>query len=173
MKRAATTAFVLVLAGVIGFAALPRGKPMAPPAPQEISDTDTAQFCGMLLSEHGGPKGQIFLKSSAKPLWFASVRDAIAFLRLPDMPKDVLTVYVNDMGRAQDWARPMPGTWIDAHRAVYVIGSRRQSGMNTAEAVPFGEAAAARRFAAEYGGQVVTFSTIPESYLFPDIGAGS
>lgn len=149
------------------------GKPPAPPTPREVSDSSTAQFCGMLLSEHTGPKGQIFVRDSKKPLWFASVRDTIAFLRLPDMPKDVVAVYVNDMGRAHDWAHPEKGTWVDARRALYVIGSRRRSGMNTEEAVPFGDKAAAHRFAAANGGRVVAFADIPNSYVFPKPGAGS
>ena len=75
----------------------------APPAPLEISESGPAQFCGMALGEHAGPKGQIFLRDQAKPLWFASVRDAFAFLLLPEMPKDIAVIYVNDMARANNW----------------------------------------------------------------------
>jgi copper chaperone NosL len=163
----AVLAFALALSGC--------GRPdaKAPPPPQEVSDSATAQFCGMLLSEHPGPKGQIFVRDQAKPFWFASVRDTIAFLRLPEMPKNVVAVYVNDMGRAHDWQQPEAGTWVDAKRAVYVIGSRRLSGMDTAEAVPFGDRASAQRFAAANGGRVVGLSDIPDSYIFSGEGHGS
>jgi copper chaperone NosL len=143
------------------------------PLPQEISESSTAQFCGMLLTEHGGPKGQVFVRDQSKPLWFASVRDTIAFLRLPEMPKDVVVVYVNDMGRARNWQRPEPGTWVDAQRALYVIGSGRTSGMGTQEAMPFAERSAAQQFAAVHGGHVVALADIPDSYIFADNGGGS
>lgn len=161
-----------LLAG-IGVALLARSGASPQPSPQEISDSSSAEFCGMLLSEHAGPKGQIFLRSSVKPLWFASIRDMIAFLRLPDMPKDVIVAYVTDMSHAPDWAHPAPGFWIDARRAFYVIGSSQLSGMNTVEVVPFSDAQAARRFSATYGGRVVSFADIPDSYVFPETGAGT
>jgi copper chaperone NosL len=127
----------------------------------------------MALAEHAGPKGQVFVRDQARPFWFASVRDTIAFLRLPEMPKNVAVVYVNDMGRARNWQQPEAGTWVDARQAVYVIGSRRRSGMDAEEAVPFGDRAAAQRFAAANGGRVVAFGDIPDDYVFPDAGHGS
>ena len=169
--RMAALAGAFVLAG-IGAAMLPRNAALPPPPPQEITAASSAVFCGMLLSEHIGPKGQIFLRSSAKPLWFASVRDMIAFLRLPDMPKDVIAAYVTGMDQATEGAEPAPGSWIAANRAFYVIGSARLGGMNTAEAVPFAAAQAARRFGAAHGGRVVSFDDIPDSYVFPQTGSG-
>jgi copper chaperone NosL len=145
----------------------------AMPAPQEISDDAQAEFCGMTLTEHPGPKGQLFLRGQDKPFWFASVRDTFAFTMLPEMPKNIAAIYVNDMGRAHDWAQPEPGTWVEARRAVYVIGSRRRTGMDTDEAVPFADPAAARRFADENGGRVVSYADMPLDYIFPDEGNGS
>jgi hypothetical protein len=52
------------------------------PSPQEVSESSVAQFCGMSLAEHAGPKEQIVVRDQATPFWFASVRDTIAFLRL-------------------------------------------------------------------------------------------
>jgi len=150
-----------------------KDKQAALPPPQEISADATAQFCGMLLSEHAGPKGQIFLRDSARPLWFASVRDALAFTRMPEMPRTIVAIYVNDMGKANSWDQPEKGTWVEARRALYVIGSRRRSGMDTDEAVPFGGAEAARRFVAENGGRIVSFADIPPSYIFSSNGDGS
>ena len=152
------------------------GKPdraAAQPAPLEISESGPAQFCGMALSEHAGPKGQIFLRDQAKPLWFASVRDAFAFLLLPEMPKDIAIIYVNDMALAHNWDQPEPGTWIDAKKAIYVIGSGRRSGMNTDEAVPFGSADAAQQFILEFGGRTVGFNDMPSRYILNDVGSGS
>jgi copper chaperone NosL len=141
------------------------------PAPQEVTDTAIGQFCGMALNEHPGPKGQIFIVGDNKPFWFASEHDAIAFTMLPEMPKNVAAIYVSDMARARDWARPEPGSWVDAHQAMFVIGSARRSGMDTNEAIPFGNVEAARRFAAVNGGQVVPLNEVPQSYILASGGS--
>jgi len=122
----------------------------------------------MILAEHAGPKGQILVRDKKDPYWFASVRDTIAFTRLPEMPKNIVATYVSDMARARNWDQPEPGTWIEAGKAWYVVGSRRRSGMNTDEAVPFGDQAAAVRFAAQDGGRAVRLADIPNSYVFPE-----
>jgi copper chaperone NosL len=143
------------------------------PAPQEVSDSSVGQFCGMALTEHPGPKGQIFVHGQPKPFWFASVHDAVAFSMLPEMPKNLAAIYVTDMARAQDWAQPEAGTWIEARKAVYVIGSSRKGGMDANEAVPFGDDEAARRFASVNGGKVVRFAEIPRSYILDASTDGS
>jgi copper chaperone NosL len=137
-----------------------------PPAPRPISAAATAEFCGMGLLEHPGPKAQIFVRDRPDPYWFSTVRDAIAFTRLPEMPKDIAVIWVSDMARAHDWQQP--DAWVEASRAVFVIGRRRRSGMETDEAVPFGDADAARLFAETEGGRMVRLSEIPSSYIFPE-----
>ena len=135
------------------------------PRPREVTDAATAQFCGMNLTEHAGPKGQIFIEGMPDPYWFATVRDAFAFAILPEMPKAISAIYVNDMARANNWEQPEPGMWIEAHQASYVIGSRRRGGMGADEAIPFSDAAAARRFADANGGRVVSFDAMPRDYI--------
>ncbi len=169
MKR--TPAFLMVVL-LAGLAAGCNNQDAAKPAPQEITEAVKAEFCGMALAEHPGPKGQLFLRGQDKPLWFASVRDTFAFTMLPEMPKNIAAIYVNDMGRARSWATPEPGTWVEARNAVYVIGSRHRTGMDTDEAVPFGDPAAARQFAVENGGRVVNYQNMPPDYIFPE-GDGS
>ncbi len=142
------------------------------PAPQEITDGAVAEFCGMSLDEHPGPKAQIFLAGGASPHWFASVHDAFAYTMLQDEPKDIAAIYVNDMGRVKHWDRPEPGTWIDARKAVFVIDSRRRGGMDENEAVPFSDPAAAKAFIAQYGGTAVDFAAMPRSYILAD-GSGA
>ena len=142
----------------------------APPAPLEITSEAVAHFCGMGLYEHAGPKGQIFVADRKDPYWFASVRDALAFTKLPEEPKNTVAIYVNDMGKAANWDRPEPGTWIDAKRAWYVIGSSWLGGMDANEAVPFGDKSKARDFAAQNGGRIVRFEEIPDDYVFSSPG---
>lgn len=135
------------------------------PPPREITESSVAYFCGMSLDEHSGPKAQIFIRGVSDPFWFASVRDAFAFLILPETPKAVVVTYVNDMAKVKDWDHPEPGTWIDAHKAFYVIGSRRRGGMNADEAIPFGTASAAQQFVTVEGGRIVRFDDVPRNYV--------
>ena len=137
----------------------------APPPPQELTAAAIGHYCGMQVTEHPGPKAQILLTDRNDPVWFSSARDAFAFTMLPEEPKNIAAVYVTDMGKAASWDHPGPGTWVDAHRAVYVIGSSRRGGMGAEEAVPFADEATARQFAAQYGGEVVPFDKVPRDYV--------
>lgn len=135
------------------------------PAPREVTDASVAQFCGMTLTEHPGPKAQIFVRGLNDPYWFASVRDAFAFTMLQETPKAIAAIYVNDMARAKNWDQPEAGMWVEAHKAYFVIGSRRRGGMGGDEAIPFGSGAAAQRFADDNGGRVVAFADMPRDYV--------
>jgi copper chaperone NosL len=162
MKRA-VLAFVVLSALPLG--SCENERDAALPAPREVTDASTAQFCGMTLSEHSGPKAQIFIRGLPDPYWFASVRDAFSFLFLPESPQAVFAVYVNDMAKAKNWEHPEAGSWIDAHRAFFVIGSRRRGGMNADEAIPFGSETAAKEFVNVEGGRIVQFSAMPQDYV--------
>ena len=135
------------------------------PKPQEIAADSVGHFCGMLLVEHPGPKGQIYVAGSKDPVWFATVRETFAFTMLPEEPKSIAAIYVTDMGKATEPLKPGPGSWIDATKAYYVIGGRTLGGMGGDEAMPFAEEARARQFAVEGGGRVVAFGEMPEDYI--------
>jgi copper chaperone NosL len=145
---------------------------VAVPPPVALNDDAMGVFCGMSLTEHPGPKGQIITASRIDPFWFTSVRDTVAFTLMPDQPRDIRAIYVSDMARAASWEDPGATNWIDARKAFFVIGSRRTGGMGAAEAVPFGTRPAAAAFAATNGGKVVTFAEIPSAYVFGGDSAG-
>src|SRR4051794_3341781 len=85
-------------------AACGRGEDAASaPPPREVTDASVAQFCGMDLTEHSGPKAQIFVREIPQPYWFASVRDAFAFTMLQETPKAIAAIYVSDMAKARNW----------------------------------------------------------------------
>jgi copper chaperone NosL len=123
----------------------------------------------MNLLEHPGPKGQIIVKSLIEPVWFSSARDAIAFTMLPDEPKDIQAIYVSDMGKAASWDKPGADNWVDARKALFVIGSSVKGGMGSEEAVPFSDRAAAERFVSQNGGRIVSFTEVPRDYV---LGSG-
>lgn len=153
MKRLALLAMAL---GLLVAACSKEEVTDLPPPVATVPDA-TGYYCGMLLAEHEGPKGQILLESSDRPVWFTSVRDTFTFLVLPEEPKDVAAVYVSDMGKATSWDQPGNNNWILADNAFYVIESDRVGGMGGAEAVPFGDKAAAQDFVGQHGGRVVPF----------------
>ncbi len=148
----------LSLAVVLVASACSKDEQAAAPPAQTMTADATGHYCGMLLSEHSGPKGQIQLASGGKPVWFTSVRDTFAFLDLPEEPKDVVAIYVSDMGVAASWEQPGADNWIAADGAFFVIESDREGGMGGSEAVPFGKQDAAVAFVAEHGGRVVGFA---------------
>jgi len=167
MRKAGVRAasIIALLLAVLLAGCNPAAEQAPPPPPAEVSDEATGYYCGMLLIDHAGPKGQIHLASRDSPVWFSSVRDTIAFLRLPEEARDITAVYVNDMGKASNWDQPEAGTWVDARMAWFVIGSDMRGGMGANEAVPFATQAAAEAFRTAHGGQVVQLDGIPDDYV--------
>jgi copper chaperone NosL len=136
---------------------------LAPP-PVAMTKDVIGHYCGMNLLEHPGPKGQIIVRSLIEPVWFSSARDAIAFTMLPDEPKDIQAIYVSDMGKAKSWDKPGADNWVDARKALFVVGSSVMGGMGE-EAVPFSDRAAAENFANKNGGRIVSFAEVPREYV--------
>ena len=153
---------------VLMLAACGEEKAAAPPPPAELTQDAIGHYDHMVVLDHAGPKGQIFVEGRDKPFWFSSVRDAIAFTLLPEEPKDIRAIYVQDLARAQSWQDPGPQSWMDARTALYVVGSKRMGGMGQPEAVPFSAREVADAFARENGGQVVAFAEIPRDYILGD-----
>ncbi|CAL8971274.1 hypothetical protein RHODGE_RHODGE_04685 [Rhodoplanes serenus] len=164
---AAAPLIVLALAGCNERAAAP------PPPPQALTAAAIGRYCGMNVLEHPGPKAQILLDSRIDPVWFSSARDAVAFTMMPDEPRDIRAVYVSDMGRAPSWDSPGADNWVEARKAVFVIGSRQRGGMGAPETVPFATRAAAERFVGENGGRVVAFAEIPRDYVLGEAAEGA
>lgn len=141
------------------------------PAPQKLTRDAVGHYCGMIVADHKGPKAQLFVANNDTPIWFASVRDAFAFMMLPGEAKNVSAIYVNDMSRAANWNSPEQGTWINAREAFFVLDSTRKGGMGLKEAVPFGTKEAAATFADQHGGHVAGFSNVPADYVLGDDSA--
>lgn len=156
---------------VAAIAGCDRPAATAPP-PAALTTEAMGHYCGMQITQHAGPKGQIFVAGMSEPFWFSSVRDALAFTRLPEEPKAITAIYVNDMAVA-DWDQPADSSWIDARQAWYVVGSRRLGGMGRGELVPFGNREAAEAFVEQFGGQVRRFEQIPDDEILGDSGAPS
>ena len=169
MTRSLTLAVIC-----LAFAACDQEQANVPPPPPQVLTSDAiGYFCGMNVLEHLGPKGQIILASRSEPVWFSSARDALAFTMLPEEPKDIQAIYVSDMGKAPSWDKPGVANWVEAHHAVFVIGSRLKGGMGADEAVPFSDPAAAEKFVSEQGGRIVSFADMPRDYILTSGAAGT
>lgn len=162
MKRLALSFALLAAMVLVGCS---EKSTSALPPPHTMTAEAIGHYCGMNLFEHGGPKGQILAASLIEPVWFSSARDTIAFTMLPDEPKDIQAIYVSDMAKASSWDKPGSDNWVEARKALFVIGSRVRSGMGGDEAVPFSDRAAAEKFLAENGGRIVTFAEVPRDYI--------
>jgi copper chaperone NosL len=138
--------------------------PKKPPA--ELTRDATGYFCGMIVEDHLGPKGQIALVDSTEPLWFTTTRDGIAFTLLPDETRPINAFYVAAVDQGE-WDHPEadPSRWIAAESAWYVIESDRLSSMGTPEAIPFSTKQNALAFTTKFGGRTLRLSEIPDSYI--------
>ncbi len=133
------------------------------PDPTPMTDTALSYFCQMNVSEHGGPKGQIHLEGYPGPIFFAQVRDLVAYLKSPERDADILAVYVSDMGAAPSWADPGAENWIAAETAHFVVDAGVAGGMGAPEIVPFATPDAAQGFIDQYGGVAMPLDTIPDA----------
>jgi len=140
------------------------GKDSAAEAPPPVALTAEAigHYCGMALLEHEGPKGQILLRGSDRPVWFSSARDTIAFTMLAEEAKTLRAIYVSDMGRAESWDQPGATNGGGAPRAGRDRQQpRRRHGRGGGGALL--RPPAAERFAAEHCGRVLAFTQIPRT----------
>ncbi len=142
------------------------GAPEAIPQPQPVTVESVGHYCGMALNEHNGPKGQLFLTGRAAPVWFSSIKQVFAYTLLPEEPKTISAIYVNDMSTAGPDGVPDPAAWVEARQAFYVIEGGFIGGMGAEDAMPFSRRADAESFAQAHGGRVVPFADVPEAYVF-------
>lgn len=132
------------------------------PDPTPLTQEALSYFCQMNIAEHGGPKGQIHLAGHEHPLFFAQVRDLIAYLKSPEREADITAIYVSDMGAAPSWAYPGENNWISADSAIFVVDAGVAGGMGAAEIVPFASQQAANDFISTYGGSAMSMDKIPD-----------
>lgn len=170
--RTSAVRFVLAAAALaLAVAGCGDDSPPTPVEPVKLTRDHRGHYCRMIVLDHKGPKGQIHLKTG-KIVVFSSVRDTIAFTLLPEEPKNIAAIFVNDMS-ATDWDRPGPDTWIKADKAFYVIGSEKRGGMGASEAVPFAARKAAAVFAGKFGGEIARLGEIPRDYILGESGTGN
>ena len=139
------------------------------PDPVSMTDEALGYYCQMNLDEHPGPKAQVHLEGQPAPLFFAQVRDAIAYQRMPEQSHAILAIYVSDMGAAVSWEEPGVNNWTAADTAYYVVGARIDGGMGAPELVPFADQAKAEDFVKAQGGQVLGLADIADEIVLAPV----
>jgi copper chaperone NosL len=134
--------------------------------PIKLDRSISCAVCGMIPVDFPGAKGQIHY-SSGKVDSFCSTLDMFTFYLQPDRPKNISAVFVNDMGKADDWYHP-EGHWINGIEAHYVLGGDIMGPMGEA-LVPFSELSDARSYVEDHGGKVARFDDVEMGMLRPSI----
>ena len=115
---------VLALFVILALAACKEERAASVPPPASMTLEQLGHYCQMNLAEHPGPKAQVHLAGMEQPLFFSQVRDAIAYQRMPEQSHAIRAIYVSDMARAPSWEDPGRDNWVEAGKAVYVVGAR-------------------------------------------------
>lgn len=139
--------------------------PANKPEPWPITADAVGHYCSMDLIEHDGPKGQVFIRGRADPLWFSTIRQVLAYTIMPDSPRGLDAIYVTDMAIVKNMRQPEPESWMDAREAYYVTESKLPGGMGGEDPLPFSDREKAEAFISEYGGKILMFDEIPEEYI--------
>lgn len=123
-----------------------------------IEQGDECHLCGMAISRFPGPKGEAYEQGEEQVRKFCSTRDLLNWALDPENRHARQQLWVHDMGQVP-WEKPDDGHFIDAESAWYVVDSN-QSGAMGPTLASFGQQEVAERFAAQYGGQVLTFNDL-------------
>ncbi|MFC4527149.1 nitrous oxide reductase accessory protein NosL [Dyella halodurans] len=126
------------------------------------------QLDGMALADYPGPKGQIRY-ADGDTAYFCDTLELLSMVISPEQVRAMAGAYTQDMAKA-DWDHPQ-GHWIEATKAFYVRGSRRNGSMGPTLA-SFAQRADAEAFAQQQGGQVFAFAQITPAMVRLDGAVG-
>ncbi|WP_158601205.1 nitrous oxide reductase accessory protein NosL [Haloplanus aerogenes] len=153
-----------------------------PPDPVPISENAECDVCGMVISEHPGPNGQIFYRENSperhdNPARFDSTKACLFpyYFEHEQRGWTAEAVYVTDYSRidyeisvveGQQYIQTAmaPETFSNAADVVFVVGSDVHGAMG-ADFIPFSDADEGTAFADEFGGRTVTMDDITPKML--------
>ena len=153
----------------------------APPDPVSVGAGQVCDSCGMVISEHPGPNGQIFYRegpsSGSEPARFDSPKACLFpyYFEHERRGWSAEVVYVTDYSRVDYEITTVEGqryiqtatapeSFSNARDTVFVVGSEVHGAMG-ADFVPFSERADAESLAEEHGGEVVEYDSIDEGLI--------
>ncbi|XKE45391.1 nitrous oxide reductase accessory protein NosL [Halomonas organivorans] len=152
---------LLLMLALAGCGGDPSPPALAAPAP--IASGDSCHVCGMLITEHPGPKGEAFLDGAERPRKFCSTLELFVFLAQPENASRLSHAYVHDIGTTT-WDRPADEAFIRAEEAWYVVGHDRRGSMGHTLA-SFAGRDDADAFRDAHGGEVIAYADIDLALL--------
>ncbi|WP_435347039.1 nitrous oxide reductase accessory protein NosL [Haloarchaeobius sp. HRN-SO-5] len=147
------------------------------PAAVAIGEQDACDVCGMVISKHPGPNGQVYWRDNEPeehdpPFRFDSLKQCLFphVFEMRDQGWTAEAIYVTDYSSVEYDVSTSDGTpRISSHTEAssfgpardlyYVVESDVQGAMGP-DFVPFSNRDDADSFAAEYGGSVVEFGDV-------------
>ncbi len=126
----------------------------------ELTRKHACAVCGMILVDFPGAKGQIHYTDGKYDV-FCGTMDMFSYYLQPDTPKNVSSIFTNDMGDAEWKAK-----WIDAKKAFYVYAEKKSGAMGD-PFLPYLDEEKAKSYVALYGGKVLRFEDITPDMLKP------
>ena len=126
-----------------------------------IENGDECHVCGMLITNFGGPKGEVFRKEQGgNALKFCSTRDMFSYYLDPENTRNISQLMVHDMSKMPWGSDSINDKYlIDAKTAWFVTGSVKKGAMGKTLA-SFSLQADAKTFAEEFGGKVLSFKDV-------------
>ncbi|MCW8884306.1 MAG: nitrous oxide reductase accessory protein NosL [Motiliproteus sp.] len=131
--------------------------------PEVIHPNDACHLCGMTIQNFPGPKGQLYERGNNKCLKFCCTRDMFAYWLDPEHRHNIQGAFVHDMSKTH-WQKPSDQLYIDARRAIYVVGHNRKGALGPTLA-SFSNRDASHEFMKNFGGEVYIFSEISEHLI--------
>lgn len=153
-----------------------------PPDPVSLSENKACDVCGMVISEHPGPNGQIFYREHSpenhdNPARFDSTKACLFpyYFEHEQLDWTAEIVYVTDYslidydisvveGQQYIETATSAETFSNADDVVFVVGSDVHGAMGP-DFIPFSDADDGTSFAEEYGGRTVRMDDITPEML--------
>jgi len=156
VRKALLRCILLLLLSACLFASCSRERQR--PLPVRLTRDHACRVCGMIIVDFPGAKAQIHYRNGRYDA-FCSTLDMFLFYLQPDRPRDIVAIYVNDMGDPE-------GNWIDAEKAYYVFGGDVMGPMGES-LVPFSDHGKAEAYIKSHGGRIVRFNEVTQEMLKP------
>lgn len=152
-----------------------------PPEPVSLDDEQSCDWCGMVIEEHPGPKGQIYFADESPddrdgPAWFCSGVCTYRYRSdAEDMDWEPVVTYLTDYSGADYDVEEEEGdlfitALLEAERFVdeadlsFVVGSDVRGAMGP-DLIPFSDGDDANAFAEQYGGDVIGADEITDELI--------
>jgi copper chaperone NosL len=119
---------------------------------------NSCHFCGAIISEFPGAKGELYSRTIDRINKFCSTRDLFLFMLQAENKHLIKEIYVHDMSKPL-WDTSDDGDFTNARTAWFVIGSSKKDAMKQ-NLGSFSDKADAEVFINEFGGELYAFNEI-------------